>query len=395
MIKNKTNSLILLYLIFFVFGIATSSIDPIVPIISQELKIGYDLIGYILFAGFFFLIIANITSGRLGDVANTKYILVGGLVLIMLGSVIFGTIITVALFITITILIRSGYGAIDVSTYTYVSQLFLKDKSAIFVKLNLLWYVGCVIGPAFISLALHLGFNPRLNFLFIGLMFFVLAILFFKLAPGSTQHKKESGKESFISAINYPIVIVSAIILFFYAGSIFGLSTWLTTYFLTFDVQVFMGSVILSLYWIFSIIGLVITTKLLKTTNEITILTIGFILGVASMAVVLLCPVVIIKVVFLLIQAAALSGVFPLVKSIPVSENPKASGTIVGFVLTVQGSGVMVFQPILGVVAENFGGNFIAYVILAGLFIGMLLTFLLLYLLNRKYSSTLKFRKKS
>ena len=50
--KMKTNAaLAVLYVIFCTFGIVTSSIDPLIPVIAEELKVGYDLVGMAFFIG--------------------------------------------------------------------------------------------------------------------------------------------------------------------------------------------------------------------------------------------------------------------------------------------------------------------------------------------------------
>ena len=69
-------------------------------------------------------------------------------------------------------------------------------------------------------------------------------------------------------------------------------------------------------------------------------------MGTICLTVVSFVPVIYIKVIFLVLQALFLSSIFPLAKSIPVEEAPASAGTIIGLVLTVQGTGMMIFQPI-------------------------------------------------
>ncbi len=390
---NKKKALTVLYFIFFTFGIATSSIDPIIPIIADELGVGFDLIGMALFAGIIFMLLAGFLSGRLGDRIDTKKILITGLILILAGLLFFGLHITFVLFILYLMIIRSGYGALDASVYTYVSQFYHKDMSPIFVKLNLLWYAGSVMGPLFISASLFTKINPRLTFIPISIFFIILAVLFYRVAPVKKHDAPASlvkkKNESFFTIIKNPIIITSSLVLFFYAGSIFGLSAWLTTYFTAFGIEVSWGSIILSSYWIFSILGLYMTKWLLKKTNEITIILVGFIIGVICISIVTISRSLSVKLVFLMLQALFLAGIFPLAKSIPVSENPGSAGTIIGFILLIQGIGMMIFQPVLGFFAENIGRDYTIYVILAGLVLALIFTSLLFFFLNKKYGTRL------
>ncbi len=52
----------------------TTAIDPIIPRISEDLKIGFDKIGYIFLAGAVFSLIFTLISGRLSDKFNISNI---------------------------------------------------------------------------------------------------------------------------------------------------------------------------------------------------------------------------------------------------------------------------------------------------------------------------------
>jgi fucose permease len=392
--NDRSKALIILYFIFFVFGIAESAIDPLTPVISKEINVGFDIIGIVLFVSFFFLVAANFISGRLSDHHDTKKIIIAGLLLIFSGLLVFGIYITFILFIVTMIFARSGFGVIDSSIYAYVCQFFSKRRSEIFVRLNLLWYIGCVTGTLIISILLFSNIKPRLLFVFIAALFLITALFFLKMAPSknsqiSIETKTPKKRQGFLQIIRFPVIILSSVILFFYAGAIFGLSTWLTTYFISFNVEVFIGSAVLSGYWMFSIIGLLITNFLIRRFKEVNILIIGYLVGAISIILVTFVPQIYIKIVFLMIQGLALSCVFPLVKSIPIDENPDASGTIVGFLLTIQGAGIMIFQLIIGVVAENLGVESIISIIMSSLLIGLILTIALFVVLKRKKLSIL------
>jgi fucose permease len=401
--NSKDSALMILYFIFLVFGIATSSVDPLIPLIAEELNVGFDSIGIALFIGMIFLLIANYTAGKLGDRFDTKKIIILGIIFILIGFLLFSLYINFILFILVMVIIRLGYGTIDASIYTYVSQFYLENRSPIFVKLNLLWYLGSVLGPVFVSATLFLNIRSRNIFLLISFLFAVLAVLFLIIAPGrdslcaydrsnsnerkiknQNKIKNEASSVRLILLIKNPVIMTSAILLFFYAGSIFGLSAWLTTYFSAFDVQVKYGSAILSIYWLFSIIGLLITNKLLKKFSEIKILTLGYIIGVFCLLIVSLVPIIYIKIIFLALQALFLSSIFPLAKSIPVEEAPMAAGTIIGLILVIQGSGMMIFQPILGYIAEHIGKNYTIYAVLIGLILGLICNIILFLLLKKK-----------
>ena len=385
----------LLFLIFFFFGIGTSSIDPLIPIISIELGRGYSLIGIILFVGLFFLLVSNIIVGRLCDKYDIKKILVISFILIIVSSSVFGTYINLIIFILFIIIIRLGYGGLDTSVYAYVCKFFYKERSQIFVKLNLLWYLGCVVGPLLISGELLLKINPRYSFLLLAVSFAVLTILFVRIGVRKVQKQgnftgsPEKNTARIFDLLKNPVILVTCLLQFFYSASIYGLTSWLTTYFAALNINVLIGSSILSIYWLSSIAGLLIISHLLKKISEIKVVFFSYLLGLFCMVAVTFLQPVYLKIIFLGLQGVLLSGIFPLLKSIPVEEKPELFGTILGLVLTSGGMGIMVFQPILGYIAEHKGGGSIIYALLASLSIGFLFASILYILKSkRKHLST-------
>ena len=172
--KDISKILAIIYIVYIGFGIAESGVDPLIPIISKEIGVGYDIIGLILFATIFFMVIFTFYGGRLSDRYDTKKIIVFSLLSIFTGLLIFGLVLTLVLFIISMIFVRSGLGALDSSAFAYICQFFPKRRTEIFVKINLLWFIGCVIGSLNISLLLYFGINPRILFTFTAGLFLIL-----------------------------------------------------------------------------------------------------------------------------------------------------------------------------------------------------------------------------
>jgi MFS family permease len=392
--KEISKVLVIIYMIYIGFSIAETGVDPLIPIISKEIGAGYDIIGLILFATIFFMVVFTFYGGRLSDRYDTKKIIIFSLLSIFTGVLVFGLILTLPLFIVSMIFIRSGLGALDTSAFAYICQVFPKRRSEIFLKINLLWHIGCVIGSLTISGLLYFGINPRVLFTFTAGLFLILGLLFFKIAPAKSAltDKKEKVQaeqsQGFFQSIRYPVIIISGIILFFYAGSLLGLSIWLTTYFASYNIKLFLGSGILSAYWLFTIVGLLITNRLIKKFKEINVLAAGYILGTASLVMIALIPSLYVKIIFLMVAGIGLSCVFPLAKTIPVGENPSASGTVIGFLHLLQGAGIMLFQPVIGEVVEHMGGGSVLFVIMCGQLIGLALTIALFIIIKRKTRET-------
>ena len=194
------------------------------------------------------MLVSNIVVGRLCDKYDIKKILVISFILIITSSLAFGIHINLIIFILFIIIIRIGYGGLDTSVYAYVCKFFYKERSQIFVKLNLLWYLGCVVGPLLISGELLLKINPRYSFLLLAVSFGVLTILFVRIGVRKVQKQDnftdypEKNTARIFDLLKNPVILVTCLLQFFYSASIYGLTSWLTTYFATLNIKVLIGS---------------------------------------------------------------------------------------------------------------------------------------------------------
>jgi len=381
-------------LIFLMFGISSIAIDPLIPHISETLGIGYDKIGLALLIGSIFSLVSTFFSGIFCDRVDIKKVIMVGLILLFSGFFVFGIKLSFLMFLLALILLRSGYGTIDSSIHAYVSQIYKHNHSPLFLKLDLFWYMGAVIGPLTIGGALLLRINPQLVFLFFAACFAALVISFYAINKKEGAISKEPSRvfnfAEFGSTFRNIVVIFASLVLFFMMGAQIGLSTWLTTYFTAFGVDVSFGSLILSFYWAFSTLGLYIGIKLLPKSNEITLLLISAITGTLFLAAASFLHPQWLKIAFLMLQGMFFSVIFSLSISISAYENNQMKGTIMGFNIASALLGGVVFQPILGYVAEYVGKQYTIFAILAAAALGSFCTAALFYILHKKYGAKIR-----
>ena len=270
--------------------------------------------------------------------------------------------------------------------------MFKKDISRVFLKLDIGWYSGAVAGPIAVSLILYFKLQTRYLFLVLAFLFVVFIIVFYRICPKkrlkdnlSSDRKALSGSgKKLIKIIKDPGILMGSMILLILLGSLMGLSTWMTTYFLSLGVNVAYGSAILSLYWLFSIIGMVVTTRLLKRFKEINILFYSCLAGIAFLAIFGFSSFIYIKIAALALQAVCFAAVFPLTTAISANRDPENSGTILGFTIAFAFAGSLVFQPIYGYVTEYLGKGYIAYIALGGTIVGFIFVSILFRIIRRK-----------
>jgi len=390
--KTKGRTLITFYYIFVLFGLTIIVVDPLIPIISEEIGVGFDEIGIALFIGSIAALIANFIAGRLSDRLDIKKLVLLGLLLLSLSFLIFGTYLNYAIFIIVIIFLRVGFGIIDTSVHSFSSKLFKNNISRVFLKLDIAWYSGAILGPLVVSGILYFEFRYNYIFFIFAFIYVIFIFIFYKICPAretgkgvSPQNKNipVSYKNS-LKILKDPAIIMISLVLFIFLGSTMGLTTWLTTYFLGLGIRVAYGSIMLSLYWLFSVIGMIITTKIVSKYKEVNILFYGCLGGIIFLAVFSFTPFIYIKITALALQAICFAPIFPLANTIAARRAPKNTGTVLGFTIAFAFAGSIVFQPIYGYVAEYFGKEYIVYIALGGTLIGFIFVALLFRILKKE-----------
>ncbi len=409
---NRNSTLNLLFIIFVFFGIASTLIDPLIPVISEQLNIGYDRIGLILFAGSALSMAAILLASRFSDKYDLKKIILAGLVLLVSGFFTYGIYAGIAGLVITVLFFRVGYGILDSSIHAYVSKLFFGNHSPIFIRLDFYWYVGAIIGPLAVSIFLFFEITTKWIFLFFAAAALVATVFFYvsyrgiperlagneakktghwKIDDENTGFYGERAKENYSVIMKNPVIILACVGLFFYIGIFSILSTWLTTYFIDFGFPVSWGSVILSIFWAFNAFGVFLAGKLIKRSNDISLLmiysTIGLISGVAYS----LTPFIYVKIGFLVLQAIFFSGFFPLLNAIAVHENVRLSGTILGVTISVAILGLVMFQPLTGFIVEYAGTTGVNYLLISTIAASYIATVFLYRRVSIKYSVPFKF----
>jgi len=403
-VKNRTVNLLLDIFIFY--GVIYTIIDPLIPLISEKLKIGYDKIGLILLLASVGSLFSTFISGKLCDRYNIKRIILIGMMALLAGFILYSIHLNLIFFILTVVLFKTGWGILDASIHTYASQLFYKNHSPLFLKLDFFWYIGAISGPIVISAILFLKLDTKYAFIFFAVLFLMMIIFFWKLCPclyvrnidknESSQHTHDLSKKgnATIKIFKNPIILFSCLSLFLYVGMLTGLSTWLTTYFTSLNIPVSIGSVLLSFYWVFSALGVFFTGKLIARSNEISLLVVGSIIGAASTILYTFVPIVYLKIVFLLLLAFCYASFFPLLTALAVHENPDASGSVLGIIISAAITGSVIFQPLIGYLVQYFGKAMVNYTIFIAALIEIPVVIVLFKLLNKKYGTHISFFSK-
>ena len=221
--KTKKQALWTFYFTYALFGISFVTIDPLIPVIAENINVGFDKIGIALFIGSVFTLIANFLAGRLSDRIDIKKIQIFGLILLFLGFALFVLNLKYLLFVIIIILIRIGFGTLDTALHTLPAKLFKKDIGKIFLNMDIGWYSGATLGPLLVSVFLFYNLMPKYLFLSIACVYLINIFIVYRFCPSNKQFENDKpeikentrSRRAGLSSLKDPVVIVSGILLFF------------------------------------------------------------------------------------------------------------------------------------------------------------------------------------
>ena len=157
-----------------------------------------------------------------------------------------------------------------------------------------------------------------------------------------------------------------------------GTSAWLTTYFISFNIAVSLGSLFVAIYWFSTFIGLQILSKIIGRIREEKVLFYGGMVCVASLICFSLINIIYIKIIFLMLVGVSIAGVYPLCGALSVSANPKSAGTSSGITIAMGLVGGLIVSPVMGFVAQYLSKSYVPYVLIIFAVLGTIMSAILL-----------------
>ena len=407
---QKNKNLKLFYLAYIIMGFTIPIFDPLYPYFANNFHVGYDKIGIVFFFGSLTGIISIVIAGIISDILPLRKIFLWSFAISFAGFAVFNIFQNFAGLTVTVIIVNMGIMIFWPAVYSKVFHDYKENYSMMYVKLDRFYYLNTALGPLLISLLLYLNLSPRYIFTLLLLLFFILFILFYRfykdktsnisnaendipdlkdskknlkhdLSKGTVSKIKNKENNSIFKKITKffsPTVIFANLSLMLFAGVLTGTSSWLTTYFTSFNIAISFSSILVSVYWVFTFIGLQIISKALNYLIEEKILFYGGIISIISLTCFSFTNIIYIKIMFLAMVAMSISGIYALCGAITVRANPKSAGTASGFSLGMGLVGGLIVQPVIGFVAQYLSKRYIPYVlIIMGVF-GTILSAILL-----------------
>ena len=377
-----------LFIQFFILGIGGAIVGPLIPILADLFKVRLDIIGSVLSFNAFGILLTTVFSGIIAERFGKKNILIIGSILLIIS---FSIIYFSGHFVFFTmgyIIFGLSLGMILVNSTSIINDVYKSNKSKTLLRAYTGYNLGTFIMPITISIILFININWKYLFLSVALLNIVLLILMMSFKIQGFENKKngENFKSLFVvnnKLLSNSVIILCGAISFLHYGIAGAFAAWFTTYFKSLEVPLSSSSLILSLYLFIFGSGMFLKSFLLTRLNEKKVIQYSAILAFIFLFTSFFIDQLIFKVIFILFFGFSYSAIAALTIPIGIRQNSRYSGSITSIITGFGWMGVVVFQYIAGYLTENISADSIIYISLAGLFLMVIFTNLLIY--NKKF----------
>lgn len=357
-----------------ILGTARNIIGPLVPIISKELNIGLDLVGFAISIGIFILFLLSFTVSTLLERFGVKKVLYISMGFNFLGSFLLYFTHIFFVFIISYAMIEIGFGIMLISSISIADKFYLNTRASSLLKISLGKALACTIAPFVVTILLFIKINWRYYYVFnMGLIILLVIILHNMKIPPKIRVNNDYKSLLFISKkiIKSPNFIVSILIVFLFFSVTETFYIWFTSYFEGISININMSSIFLSFYGVALFLGVLIKNSLIKKWKGKKILLTSFIISFLLLVGILFIKNIIIKNVLIFLFGILVAGNGVIACSIGSEFFPKLINYISGLLIAFSYLGIVVFQYISGYFSEYYSKNSVLY-------INVLLSFILI-----------------
>lgn len=348
----------------FIFSIFFNIASPILLEISESAKISPENSGLI----FSFFAIGAVLGQITSISFNKKFQKLNIILFCHFILLIFTIILSfTSNFILFYILYNvSGYllGVISLQANQYILESKVKNKEALITVFVTFMPVGAFVAPIISSFIIGRNLDYRYMY-YIMAVFIIINIILYAVILGRRRKQdiiiKENSKFLLKDIFNSKskniifILVISAIC--FYACSETIVANWVPTFFrLTSDFTVQNASILLNIFWLFIIIGRIISIMISPIIKSINLMIIGSIIAVIVLVAILFVDSEYIYIIYLLIAFAGLgcSSIYPLLYTMGATLYKKGIPFIITILFISTNIG-KILGPIVAKLASEIG----------------------------------------
>jgi fucose permease len=359
--------LIVAYLGFVSLGLPDTLIGVAWPSVRETFHLPQSCLAFIFCGAGLSYFLSSFFTGKLLDRLGIGLLLAGSSVLVALSNFGYALAPIWLLFASCSLLHGLGSGAIDAGLNHYVAQHFPARHMN---WLHACYSLGATFGPLIMTAMLARSGSWRMGYLTVATLLFLLALVFTATRrrwdePGATETSSEAEGERvrLRAVLQHPVVLLQVALFFVYTGLEVTVGQWSFTL-LTESRQVARETAGLwvTAYWASIGIGRVLFGLVVERLGVDRVLRFSILLAMVGGLLFAISPSPVITPLSLVLFGLGLAPIYPCMMSRTTQQLGKAiSAHAVGFQVSAAMIGVAVLPSIVGLCAQRFGLETIAW----------------------------------
>lgn len=351
---SRKQSIIALHVGAFLWAFASTLLGPALPLITDELRLGYSAGGSI-----FTLSSAGFLAGSLLVASAFRRFGLRALVLVSAGTLLPLLYLTSLvpsfplLLVTVGVTGVAG-GALTTLVNAGVSDLASSTRAASLSLLNVSFGLGALLAPLFAGLVISRTGDWKPMYQFTCVLVLGLLLLAALSLPASTATATATASTNPWRALLNRAGVIAFTTVFLAAAVEWGFAYWAATYF---NDVVGAGKALAAnmaaLFWAGMLTGRLAFGSLLRTADPRRTVTVCAIAAIAAGVILAVNAGVVVSVVGAVALGASLAAIIPSLLALAIDARPHDSGTISGILMFASGGGSLTAPAVVGIVAEQ------------------------------------------
>jgi len=367
-------------------GLVSASLGPTLPGLAEHTRAQLSQISLVFTARSTGYLIGSFQGGRLYDRLPGHPLLMGGLIIMAAMMVLTPLISLPWLLIAVWLLVGTAEGSVDVGVNTLLMWLHRDNLGPFMNGLHFFFGVGAFVSPIIVAGAVAATGDITWANWTLALLIVPMIVWLARLPSPVVQGTSPDGPAG---RSNYGLVILTALLLFFYVGTESSFGGWIYTYAVELDLAGKAAAAYLtSAFWGALTIGRLLSIPIAMRFRPGTILLADLVGCVVSVGLILLLPSSPAATwLGTLGLGISMASVFPVALSLAQSRMP-ITGVITGWFFVGSSAGGMTLPWVIGQLFEPLGPHITMVVIMVDLVMALGIFALLMHHSTCRVTST-------
>jgi FHS family glucose/mannose:H+ symporter-like MFS transporter len=343
---------------FLLVGMLNTLLGPILPLLSARWRLDDAQAGRLFVAQFTGALLSSSVSGILRRRLGARFVLTFGYGLLAVSVFSLGLTDWLAGYISI-ICLGIGLGLTIPVTNLLIAELNSERRAAALNITNLIWSIGAIICPPFISLLAREGALARPLSIIAGLSAATAMGLARLAAPDASNPTEQSGKlkAGFLSSLLQRKLLLISLLIFIYVGTETALGGWLASFVQRLDTSPESPRALISaLFWAGLLLGRVVAPLALRRISDARLILLSLIAAVSGMTIILLISDLTFISTGTVLTGLGMAAIFPTTIAIFTQHFGSRASELSGAVFVSASLGASVFPWLVGLISSLAGG---------------------------------------